>query len=280
MGDNEIAVHSNGDRYCCNGTNLIPMSRNLNYMPRKSTPLKAQESCGGNHRVRDPGRIERKTENCSVIVHGQLVGNVLPTAFPPAFKDKEDEAVIATDGTVKYGRGGAAYSIHSTETPGTIRLVVPVDNTSRHLMSYRTELFGIIGALLLLQNLLQAEDRLWHKILTVLWCDNKAAVRRFNALQGAEHFSITNANHSDADVLHELRRLKAEIPIQVNTRWVKSHQHKCTTQEAQLNHIVDKLATTQHKQLGKWSSQSTSDMLPRTNAQLCLQVESFTGNID
>ena len=150
------------------------------------------------------------------MVRKRLRGNIMPTTSPPHFEDKVEDAVIATDGTVKGGRGGAAYSIHSTATPGSVRLVLPVDGAPRHLTSYRTKLFGILGSLLLLQNILLAEDKLWHHLTALVWCDNEAAVRRFDALQGSNHFSIASANHSDADVLHELRQLKASLPIRVN----------------------------------------------------------------
>ena len=92
------------------------------------------------------------------------------------FVDKSEDVVIVIDSTVKGGKGGAACTIHTTATPGTIRSVIPVDGSSRHLTSYRTELFAILGALLLLNKLLQAEEGFWCDLTAVLWCDNKAAV--------------------------------------------------------------------------------------------------------
>ena len=49
----------------------------------------------------------------------------MPTMTGLRFTDKEDDVVIATDGMVKNGVGGAAYSLHTTETPGSIWSVLP-----------------------------------------------------------------------------------------------------------------------------------------------------------
>ena len=97
------------------------------------------------------------------------MGRVLPTPSRFTFADKEADVVIATDGTVKDGQGGAAYSIHTTETLGTIKSIIPVDGSPRHLTSYRTELLAILGALLLLHKILTAEEGHWQNLTAVLW---------------------------------------------------------------------------------------------------------------
>ena len=127
------------------------MPRNLSHVLRNLTLLQVHAAGDGSHRVRDPGRTKKKTKTRSATTHGRLIGNVLPTTCALVFQDKDLDAIIATNGTVKDGRGGAAYSIHSTGTPGTIRWVMPVEGTPRHLTSYCTELIEILGTLLLLQ---------------------------------------------------------------------------------------------------------------------------------
>ena len=180
------------------------------------------------------------------------------------FTDKAEDVVIATNGSVKDGKGSAAYTMHTSATQGTMRAVLPVDGPPNHLTSYRTELFGILGALLLLKNLLSQHGDTWEKLSALLWCDNEAALRKFNALAGTAHYSISAANGTDSDVLHDLRCIKASLPIEVTARWVKSHQAECTTREARLNRIADRLAATQHQVQGPWRSQPTSTMLPNT----------------
>ena len=128
----------------------------------------------------------------------------MPTAGEPVFTYKEEDIVIATDGTVKDSQGGAVYTLHSTEQPGTIRAIVPIDGLPKHMSSYRTELFGILYALLMLRGLLGSQKLQWVRLLAVLLCNNEAAVTRFNMLEGDRHFSIAGANQSDADVLQEL----------------------------------------------------------------------------
>ena len=77
------------------------------------------------------------------------------------FTDERGDVIIATDGTVKNGKGGAAYSLHTTENPGSVRAVLPVDGLSSQISSYCTELFGILGVLLLLNRILQKEATQW-----------------------------------------------------------------------------------------------------------------------
>ena len=88
------------------------------------------------------------------------------------------------------------------------------------------------------------------------------------------------ANQTNADVLQELRCLKRDIPVQLTAAWVKSHQDKCDTKEARLNKIVDTLASQQHNKRGEWASGKTCHMLPRTQAQLMVRGERYTGSID
>ena len=112
------------------------------------------------------------------------MGSFMPTVTGPCFIDKEDDVVIATDGTVKNGMGGAAYSLHTTETPGLIWSVLPVDGRPTQIRSYCAELFGMLGALLLLHQQLEDQNRCWEQLTAVLWCNNEAAVNRFNVLEG------------------------------------------------------------------------------------------------
>ena len=89
------------------------------------------------------------------------MGTILPTTNRLTFTDKDDDLTIATDSAVKNGNGGAAYSMHTTATLGTVRAVIPVNGPSRHLTSYQTKLLAILGALLLLHGLLQEEKGSW-----------------------------------------------------------------------------------------------------------------------
>ena len=114
-----------------------------------------------------------------------------------------------TDGTVKNGKGGATYSLHTTENPGSVRTVLPVDGLPIQISSYCTELVGILNVILLLNRILQKEATQWQRLTVVLWCNNEAAVNRFNTLEGCKHFAIASTNQGDADVLHELQCIKA-----------------------------------------------------------------------
>ena len=194
--------------------------------------------------------------------------------------DIAGDLVIATNGTLKNGKGGAACTLHTTVEPGTLKAVIPVDGRPCQLSSYRTELLGILGALLILHGALRNhKGPLTHDSAT-LWCDNEAAVNKFNQLEGERHYSIATANMVDADALQEIRYWKHRLPIPISASWVKSHQKECLTREARLNRIVDRLASMQHETTGEWASTSTSQMLPHTNAQLHLPQGWYTGRVN
>ena len=207
----------------------------------------------------------------------------MTTAGTLQFNDTEDDIVIAADGAVKSSKGGAAYSLHTTKTPGTLRSVLSVNGLHSQISSYQTEIFGILGAMLMLNRLLQKENRQWRWLSAVIWCNNEAAVNRFNKLEGSAHFSISGANHCNANVLRELRCVRAHLPIKSQAQWVKYHQAQCLTREARLNRVVDRLAATQHGKIGTWATRVSSNMLPHTVSQLHLrkggtQVGSMAGS--
>ena len=278
-GKDEVVFKCTGERYWREGTHLRAMENSLHFVPRKMHPVDVHVGGNAVHRVRDSG-LDRRSGDTRTDGYTRLRGNVMPTIHGPCFTDNEDDIIIATDGTVKLGSGGAAYSIHTTATPGSIRAVVPVDGSAVHLSSYRTELFGLLGALLLLYELLDLQRTGWERLSAVIWCDNEAAVNRFNVLEGRRHYSIASANHADADVIQELRWWKARMPIQVRAAWVKSHQHNCITREGRLNNVVDRLAAMQHGVTGEWASRTSSAMLPQTRAQLHFPQDRYTGRVN
>ena len=131
------------------------------------------------------------------------------------FTDQEGDIVIATDGTLKKGKGGAAYIVNSVDTPGTLKAALHVDGDGRQMRSYHTEFFGILGALLTLKELLQIQGTGWKHLTGTLWCDNKGAVQKLKEPEDGAPFSLTIANQADTDVLQELRVVKNEIPLDV-----------------------------------------------------------------
>ena len=141
-----------------------------------------------------------------------------PTAKPPSFRRTGDDLIAATDGTVKDGRGGAAVVIHSNETPGILHSVLPVDGHPTHTTSYRTELAGILAALIIINMILQKQRGDFSQLQGTIHCDNKAAVNQYNALEGDLPYSIKQANSTDSDILQELRYWKRKIPSGISAK--------------------------------------------------------------
>ena len=78
--------------------------------------------------------------------------------------DAENDLDIATDRTIKDKRGGAAFTLHSRTTPGTLQSVIPVNSGPRRTTLYRTELFGILGPVMTLHHLLTATGTAWENL--------------------------------------------------------------------------------------------------------------------
>ena len=49
-----------------------------------------------------------------------------PAAKMLEFTDQEGDIIIATDSTLKKGKGGAAYIVNSVDAPGTLKAALPV----------------------------------------------------------------------------------------------------------------------------------------------------------
>ena len=60
------------------------------------------------------------------------------------------------------------------------------------MTSYRAKLFAILGALLAIHQLIPRSDE-WKRLSGMIWCDNQAAVDKFNELEGDKPYSITDA---------------------------------------------------------------------------------------
>ena len=110
---------------------------------------------------------------------------------------------VVTNDKVKSRKGGAAYLVYCCATPGTIRAVLPISRPYRHTTLYHTETYAILDTLLAIHHLLRQQQHT-NNLTGVIWCDNSAAVNKFNKLNGKVPFSITDANQSDSDVIQEL----------------------------------------------------------------------------
>ena len=206
----------------------------------------------------------------------RLIGETHPKMSPPNWSDMADNLEIATDVTFKDGRIRAAYTIHSRNRPGTLQSVLPVDGNMKYTTLYQTELFRILGAIIAAHQLLTATNKPWENLSGSLWCDNKAAVNKYNALIDQAPFSLTEANKYDANVQQELRHWKVRLPIVFTARWVRAHQRKLITRNARLNNMVDQLASSQHEKTGCWASRKAGQCLLNTRARLSLGGTPYT----
>ena len=132
--------------------------------PHNPLPIQVTAFGQAHQRVRIPhhspphdNTVQETQQHPLATSYQRLAGNILPTNKPPRFKRTGEDFIAATDGTVKDGRGGAAVIIHSNKTKGILQSVVPVDGHPSQITSYRTELMGILTALILTTTILQQQ---------------------------------------------------------------------------------------------------------------------------
>jgi ribonuclease HI len=211
----------------------------------------------------------------------RLKGQTLSTSNEPILENVENGFIAAADGTVKNGRGGGAYTIHSNSgTKGVVNGRIPVDGHQNYMTSYRTELASILAALLKILELMNNDKQFYDDITGILWCDNQTAVNKYNKLEGVRPRSMREANEDDNDIIQELRIVKDNLPKGIKCSWVKSHQTNGKTQQSRLNTIVDKIADTQHTTSGNQKSRNNTSLLPSQQALLVHNGTAVTAKAD
>ena len=109
-----------------NGNTLVEMDADTQLAETPTYPL-CVERRRGRLQVRDAG-IRASTARAQWGAYHRLSGETYPTVTAPKFTDLDGDMIIATDGTLKEGKGGAAYVINSLATPGILKAVLPVDS--------------------------------------------------------------------------------------------------------------------------------------------------------
>ena len=79
------------------------------------------------------------------------------------------------------------------------------------MTSYRAELAGILEALILTHTLIKSHPENLHDLGGFIYYDNKAAVLKYEQLEGYKPQSIRQATENDSDLLQELRAWKQKV---------------------------------------------------------------------
>ena len=90
------------------------------------------------------------------------------------------------------------------------------------MISYRAELIGLLGAVLLTYCLTRDGD--FSNLTGIFWYDNKVAVNVFNELEGELPYSLKTANQTDSNVIKELQYWKSKLLPGISTALIKVHQ--------------------------------------------------------
>ena len=126
------------------------------------------------------------------ISYQRLIGKVEYNLLP-AMENRPKALIIATDGTVKDGYGGAAVIIEDTKG-NKLRSYLPVDGNPEQMDSFRAELCGILAGLIILHVLAKLSNkRNWDQFTAVFWTDSESSLKKINKSKELTPFSIREA---------------------------------------------------------------------------------------
>ena len=142
-----------------------------------------------------------------------------------------------TDGSLKLPCGTAAFTLVGPTAYGSVRAVHAVPGPLSEGNSYRVELSGILGILVLTSIICQHYEITQGSI--PIYCDNE------KSLNVLTDWFIPNPEANSFDIINAIRRLLTESPLSWTGQWVAGHQDAygtVTDRFAILNCEMDQLA--------------------------------------
>jgi hypothetical protein len=128
----------------------------------------------------------------------------------------EGRCYAVSDGSLKDQCGTAAFTLVTLDDHGRINVVLTVPGPIPDRNSYRCELTGIYGIMVLVKVICQ------HYHITTgsvhVCCDNKSA------LLVLEPWFVPEPSHDSFDIVNAIWHLLQESPISWTGEWVKAHQ--------------------------------------------------------
>ena len=181
-----------------------------------------------------PSETPASWQECIPVQYRWLVQNVTIAGLVTEILQElqEGRAKTVSDGSVKEGRGTAAWIIHTMK--GSIRGWAHVTPTVGDCSSYRAEMFGIYGAIMTMYGITK-----FHNVTqfeAVVACDNSTAV------QHCEWNNEPTCTHQEMDIMSALRKIRELSSGVYRFKWVRGHQQQGSTgydEWAELNEMMD-----------------------------------------
>lgn len=179
-------------------------------------------------------------------------------------------AIAVADGSLKHKRGTAAFilthDLHTHASDSFLQGAARVPGTEDDQASYRSELVGILGILIVLKAVLRFHPISYGKLTIAL--DNLEAGKK-----GLEWDLFPTPSVDHFDVLRAIHLARAELPVEILFRHVEGHQlekygsshhldmwamlnedmdHLAKTYWAYATHLSDEIPTHLHKE--EWTA--------------------------
>jgi RNase H len=191
-----------------------------------------------------------------------------------------NEMIICSDGGADNGKGSFGIVMH-TNNQTVLKTYSRIPEVYSDISSHRSESFGIMIAIRLLQLILQYQriDNSKQKPSINLLCDNKTVVNTINTLRHRK-MNIKQQYSPDMDIIRAItigiKAIAHRIDLKISH--IKGHQDKKSSKlnlKAQLNITADELATK-----GLTTNNVAHTDLPGNNVKITINELQLTTKIN
>jgi hypothetical protein len=203
---------------------------------------------------------------CAITFRNEIISDILDNFIEQnvcEYKPYVDEGIIAVTDASVIGERGTWPAIVTTRKGKELYRYQAI-MSSPNLRSYRAELQGCKGALLLLNKFDKDTSR-------VLLCDNMSAIQRLNKLRN----HLPDVNQSDYDILLEIKEI---IQPTIRFQHVKGYQGTELSDEFDLQTNLNILMDSRAKRMQQ-VAQLTPDWTHQNKYQILYNNETFNGKI-
>jgi len=152
-----------------------------------------------------------------------MTRHIIATTEMPSFVEslRKNNVIAVSDGSGKDRIGSAAAVLHCTHTGQRIKATTMVQGNIQDQSSHRSELVGIL-MIVKIASMLHTEFDLTGTLIT-FGLDNDEARK---TVIDEYHPSVKKP---DYDIICDIQKRFASLPIKFNSRWIEGHQDKTNT---------------------------------------------------
>jgi hypothetical protein len=193
--------------------------------------------------------------------------------------------IFVSDGSMAQGKGTSAYKMVDPNDPDLYILgTSPCDSHPSCIQSFRAELNGILGEIILSGEIRRFLGKDQPTATITTYCDNVSALGKLEKTE--EKPGIRHKLGADYDLVNELKLSLEKYGINVTPKHVKGHQdsdkaYEELSFEAQMNCDCDKAADEHmHQPPDGLAPRDSAPFLPSSKIGLLLDGKLITSNIE